>query len=207
MKKYKTDQEKFWAGKFGNTYIRRNNNPKILAGNIHCFSDILRNTRNVNTVIEFGANIGLNLLAIKSILPHAEFSAVEINKKAIQQLRKNIKVKIYHKSIFDFLPDFKYDFVLVKEFLIHTNPEMLPLAYKILHKTCKKYICVAEYYNPTPVSVDYRGNKNKLFKRDFAGEMLDEFKDLHLVSYGCTYHRDSYYEYDDLNWFLLEKLP
>lgn len=206
MKKYKTEQEKFWAGKFGNTYIRRNNNPKIVATNIRIFSDILRCTRNVNTVIEFGANIGLNLLAIKSVLPHVKISAIEINKKAVQGLHKTLKAKIYHKSIFDFVPDFQRDFVLIKEVLIHINPDLLPLVYDLLYKTSKKYICIAEYYNPTPVAVEYRGEKDKLFKRDFAGEMLDKYKKLRLVSYGFTYHRDNYNEYDDLNWFLLEKL-
>jgi spore coat polysaccharide biosynthesis protein SpsF len=57
------------------------------------------------------------------------------------------------------------------------------------------------------MTVTYRGNKNKLFKRDFAGEMLDKFKDLKLIDYGFAYYRDQNYDnqYDDINWFLLEK--
>ena len=42
---------------------------------------------------------------------------------------------------------------------------------------------LAEYYNPTPVSVLYRGHKGKLFKRDFAGEMLDKYNDLNIIDY------------------------
>jgi spore coat polysaccharide biosynthesis protein SpsF len=90
--------------------------------------------------------------------------------------------------------------------LIHINPDRLQDVYDLLYKTSRRYICLAEYYNPTPVKVDYRGHKNKLFKRDFAGEMLDRFKDLELLDYGFVYHRDNNFPQDDLNWFLLRKM-
>jgi spore coat polysaccharide biosynthesis protein SpsF len=54
------------------------------------------------------------------------------------------------------------------------------------------------------VEIDYRGHSGKLFKRDFAGEMLDRFPDLKLVSYGFCYHRDEFPQ-DDSTWFLMEK--
>ena len=62
---------------------------------------------------------------------------------------------------------------------------------------------VAEYYNPYPTKVPYRDNSDKLFKRDFAGELIDRF-DLRLVDYGFVYHRDKFPQ-DDITWFLLEK--
>ena len=64
---------------------------------------------------------------------------------------------------------------------------------------------MTEYYNPIPIEVQYRNNSNKLFKRDFAGEMLDKFQDLTLVDYGFCYHRDYNFSKDDSTWFLLEK--
>lgn len=78
-------------------------------------------------------------------------------------------------------------------------------AYEIIYKTSTKYICIVEYYNPTPIQVEYRGFKDKLFKRDFAGEMLDKYQDLSLVDYGFVYHRDNNFPQDDISWFLLEK--
>ncbi|MGE5403941.1 MAG: pseudaminic acid biosynthesis-associated methylase, partial [Candidatus Saccharibacteria bacterium] len=66
-------------------------------------------------------------------------------------------------------------------------------------------IIVAEYYNPTPVEIQYRGHANKLFKRDFAGEMMDKYTDLKLVKYGFAYHRDPNFPQDDITWMLLEK--
>ena len=89
--------------------------------------------------------------------------------------------------------------------MIHINPDELNNVYDKLYKTAEKYICIAEYYNPTPVEVNYRGYKNKLFKRDFAGEMLDKYKDLELVDYGFCYSRDTCFPMDDVTWFLLKK--
>ena len=76
--------------------------------------------------------------------------------------------------------------------------------YDKLYKHSNKYIYVAEYYNPSPVMLGYRGHKNKLFKRDFVGEFMDKFKRVKLIDYGFAYHRDKHPQ-DDLNWFLLKK--
>ena len=42
MKDYQTDQEKFWAGEFGDEYISRNNSEKLLASKIAFFSHCLK---------------------------------------------------------------------------------------------------------------------------------------------------------------------
>jgi len=44
-----------------------------------------------------------------------------------------------------------------------------------------------------------------LFKRDFAGEMLDRYPALKLLDYGFVYRRDPLFPQDDMTWFLLEK--
>jgi pseudaminic acid biosynthesis-associated methylase len=171
------------------------------------FSNILRKTSNIHSVIEFGANIGLNLKAINKLLPEAVLSAIEINAKAINLLKKWKKVKyLYEMSLFDFNPDTKRDFVLTKGVLIHINPEMLKNVYELLYNTSNRYICIAEYYNPTPVSITYRGNENKLFKRDFAGEFLDKYEDFKLIDYGFQYRKDINFPQDDITWFLLKKI-
>ena len=83
----------------------------------------------------------------------------------------------------------------------------LPAAYDKLHQASRRFILVAEYYNPTPVEVSYRGHAERLFKRDFAGELLDRHADLRLLDYGFVYHRDPLFPADDISWFLLEKQP
>ena len=114
--------------------------------------------------------------------------------------------EVHHQSILEFSPERKYDMVLISGVLIHMSPEALPTIYDLLYEASGRYVCLVEYYNPTPVEVPYRGHTGKLFKRDFAGEMLDKFSDLRLVDYGFIYHRDNNFPLDDLTWFLLEKI-
>ena len=202
---YKTEQEKFWAAKkWGNDYINRNTYKK-LKNNINFWSKIISQTNKIKTAIEFGANIGLNLLALKNILPDVEFSALEINKNACQELEKLNLCHIYNQSILDFKDNKKFDLVIVKNVLIHINPDHLDVVYRKLYDASLNYILIGEYYSPNPVELIYRGEKDKLFKRDFAGEILDKFNDLELINYGFQYHRDNNFPMDDINWFLLKK--
>ncbi|WP_293073175.1 pseudaminic acid biosynthesis-associated methylase [Moorena sp. SIO4A5] len=89
--------------------------------------------------------------------------------------------------------------------MIHINPDKLAQVYRLLYESSNRYICISEYYNPTPVELNYRGHQGKLFKRDFAGELMDQFDDLRLLDYGFVYHRDNQFPQDDTTWFLLEK--
>jgi spore coat polysaccharide biosynthesis protein SpsF len=147
----------------------------------------------------------MNLKAIKQLLPGAELSGVEINRKAYEELIEIEGVKGYHTSILDFTTDYKRDFSLIKGVLIHINPDELPTVYQRLYDSSSKYICIAEYYNPSPVELNYRGHTGKLFKRDFAGEIMKKFPDLKLVNYGFVYHKDNLFPQDDITWFLLKK--
>ena len=204
MRDYKTEQEHFWTGQFGDEYTVRNNTQELIDGNIYFFSSILSKTEGIHSIIEFGSNIGLNLIAIRKLLNDVELSGIEINEHAVKSLKNIEGVKAYHQSIFDFKPDYKRDLVFTKSVLIHINPRKLALVYDLLYETSQRYICLAEYHNPTPVEVNYRGHSDRLFKRDFAGEMLDRFPSLNLIDYGFFYSRDTRY-YDDTCWFLLER--
>ena len=79
---YKTEQEQFWSGEFGDAYITRNNDDRLLASKTHLFSDVLKQTAPLTRVLEIGANIGLNLKAVKRLIPTVQCTAVEINEKA-----------------------------------------------------------------------------------------------------------------------------
>lgn len=142
-------------------------------------------------------------------MPNVQCAAIEINHEAGNALKEFLPEKnIYEGSILEYqggLLEDQFDFVLVKGVLRHIDLEHLDEVYDKLYKTSRKYICIAEYYNPTPVEVMYRGLKSKLFKRDFAGELLDRHSDLELVDYGFSYHHDNNFPQDDLTWFLLEK--
>jgi len=204
--KFKTDQEAFWAGSFGTEYIQRNKDNALLASNINFFAKALRAARGVQTCIEFGANIGMNLKALKLLHPTHEQHAIEINADAAGELASVIPLSRLHNiSILNFNPHRTWDLVLIKGVLIHINPDMLPEVYDKLFASCGRYLLVAEYYNPAPVAIPYRGHTDRLFKRDFAVEIMDRYPQMKLVDYGFAYRRDPNFPQDDVTWFLLEK--
>lgn len=202
----RSEQEDFWAGEFGSAYIGRNNEAQIIASNVALFSTALTNCSSPSSILEFGANIGLNLRALRCLFPSAEIRGVEINPHAATILRDVIGSNcVFEGSILDFESDVKFELVLVKGVLIHVNPEQLPLVYEKIYDSSSKFIFICEYFNPSPVSVPYRGHVDRLFKRDFAGELLDRFEDVELVDYGFVYKRDASFPLDDVTWFLLRK--
>ena len=199
------DQESFWRGNFGDDYSARNVGEGIVSSNGYLFSQILSSIPELpNDVFEMGANIGLNYLALKSLIPGVRFTGLEVNPSACEKLA-SLGCRAINNSIHDFEPLESFDLVLSKGVLIHINPALLEDVYEKLFRLSRRYILLAEYYSPTPVSIDYRGHSERLFKRDFAGEMLDAFPSLRLVSNGFAYHRDKFPQ-DDLTWFLLEKV-
>ena len=201
----KTDQEAFWQGGFGDDYIERHRTPMTIPNKVNMLSRILARTRNVNSVIEFGSNVGLNLQAMRILRPDLDVSGIEINSKAHQELSKITNISAYHASILDPFSGPKHDLTMSLGVMIHISPDHLEKVYDNLYNTTNRYVLVAEYYNPSPVALPYRNHDGKLFKRDFAGEMLDRFSDLTLVDYAFQYHRDPVFPQDDLTWFLLEK--
>ena len=206
MKKKLNKQEIFWQGKFGIDYIKRNISKKLKKNTDVFFKRIFNKNPNlkISNMIELGANVGNNLESFSKNFKKIEMTAVEINKKACEILSKNnLKINVLNKNIASLNLKKKYDLVLVKGVLIHINPKQLVKVYSKIFNLSKKYILIAEYYNPTPIKIMYRGKKDKLFKRDFAGEMIKKYR-LRIIDYGFSYHLDKYPQ-DDLTWFLLKK--
>ena len=203
---FKTEQETFWAGEFGTQYIERNKGDTLLASNLNFFAKTLRGARGIKSCIEFGANIGMNLKALNLLYPGIDAHAIEINVDAAKLLSLVIPPSnIHNSSILDFSSARQWDLTLIKGVLIHINPEVLPQVYDKLMASTRRYLMVAEYYNPAPVAIPYRGHSDRLFKRDFAGEIMERHNQLQLVDYGFVYRRDPNFPQDDINWFLMEK--
>lgn len=201
----------FWRKDFGNEYIERNNSPDLIKNNEALFRKALLPMLYTTPmrVIEFGANIGLNIHALRRIAPFStcEFSAVEPNEKAADELRKIDGVNVYQTAMQDGDEPWGrgYDLAVSKGLLIHVAPADLPLAYGALYRASRRFILLAEYHNPSPVEVPYRGHAGRLFKRDFAAEMLETFPDLAIVGYHFAWKHDVYAPQDDLLCVLLER--
>jgi pseudaminic acid biosynthesis-associated methylase len=205
--KYKTNQEDFWAGQFGDKYIERNVGQHLLASNLHFFATALKVVSRINTCMEFGANVGMNLRALALLYPDLSLHALEINKEAANHLSKIIPSEnVICNSILNYQSREKFDLVILKGVLIHLNPSYISEVYETIINAANRYILIAEYYSSTPVSTRYRGHHRKLFKRDFAGEILERFQSIHLLDYGFFYKNDINAPQDDINWFLLEKI-
>lgn len=204
MSDFKTEQEEFWATEFGAQYIERNNSLNLYAANLNFFSNIVSHMSEAcDSVLELGANIGMNVGPISQLLPECKYTSVEINPEACKQLELT-GCEVIQGSILDFKSDQSFDLTFTKGVLIHINPNELGNVYKALYENSRRYILVAEYYNPNPVAIPYRGYEDRLFKRDFAGEMLETYSDLSLVDYGFAYHKGKFPQ-DDITWFLMEK--
>lgn len=205
MTDWSTEQEAFWAGAFGDAYTDRNLGPEALANRVALFAKVLDHAADAETFLELGAGAGLNVRAIRVLRPAARITAVEINDAAVEHLKRlGPDVETVHQSILTFEPRQQYDLTLTRGVLIHIAPEQLPAVYDTLYAASCRYVCVIEYYNPAPVEVPYRGQGGKLFKRDFAGDMLERFPDLELLGYGFVYRRDPWPQ-DDVTWFVMRK--
>jgi len=197
-----TEQERFWQGEFGDQYVDRNDGEVHVANVTAFFAQALRRAGRIDSVLELGTNRGLNLRALNRLFPEATLQGVELNAKA-----RDIAQALGIADIFDYPVQQPVDLAFTRGVLIYLPPELLPQAYAKLHEASRRHVLIAEYYSPSPVEISYRGHAGKLFKRDFAGEMLDLYPDLQLVDYGFVYRRDVNFPTDDINWFLLEKRP
>lgn len=194
----------FWAGQEGVDYIDRNTSPNLLASNLVLFAGILdRFQIHPSSIFEFGANIGLNLDALRLLLPQATLKCVEINPRAHRELiKKNYSAHL--GDIESFATNETFDLVFTKGVLIHIDPSNLLSVYKKMIQFSSRYILLAEYFSRTPTDLRYHGKENVLFKRDFAAEIIELDSTLEVVGSGFS-SRLSVFPQDDINWYLLEK--
>jgi len=204
-----------WKGEFGDKYADRNHDQYKVASNTALFAKILQRTNGITSVLEFGCGTGQNIEAINRISSDNLLTyGLDINASAIE-IAEQVCTEavcldfIKHEPPDDF--DLPVDLTMTKGVLIHTAPADLPTAYDRLIEHSSKYILIAEYYNPTPVEVMYRGMPAALWKRDFCKEIIERAGYQHhiwlkLIDYGFQYHGDHNFPQDDITWFLMEKV-
>ena len=201
--------EQFWQGEFGDKYTERN--VDLVKNSWGMFYDVFREGDEhfgdkyhdgIKSIIEFGAGSGQNILVLQKIFSDAEYTAIEINDKALKELKKIDDLKVINSSILNFPYAIKADLVLSKGLLIHIHPDNIYNAYEELYKASNKYILLCEYYSPNRIMIPYRGKKDKLWKFDFVKPMLD--KGCKILDYGFVSKYDEYFQ-DDITWVLFQK--
>jgi pseudaminic acid biosynthesis-associated methylase len=194
-----TKQMQTWSSDFGREYTDRNPHTaqemddlyKVDFGvlrsqlNKEFVGDLDRNGK----ILEVGANVGAQLAALKE-LGFKNLYGIELQPYAVEQSRKfNPSLNIIQGSAFD-IP-FKtgyFDLVYTSGVLIHIGPQELPTALAEIHRCSKKYIWGFEYYAEKYSEIAYRGNTGLLWKGDFQGIYLNQFKDLKSIKYrDCPY--------------------
>lgn len=207
----RTQQEKLWAGSFGQSYTKRQdiNDTDTYAFFAKALQSV--NYGDIDSVIEFGANEGHNLTALRALLGtewrrnhDVTLDGVEINKKVCETLRVNAD-HTFCDSVLDFHNERQtWDLVVTKGLLIHIAPDDLLEAYDVIYESAHRYILVAEYFAPEPTRVHYRNQEHALWKRDFGSHMLDRFPRMWCVDYGFAWSRDEHPQ-DNITWWLFEK--
>ncbi len=133
-------------------------------------------------ILEIGANLGQQLELLRQ-MGFRNVVGIEINEYAIRRAHGLFPgVQIMKASAFN-LPfkDCYFDLVFTSGVLIHIAPKDVGRAIVEIHRTAKSLIWGFEYFDPVYAVIPYRGNKNVMWRGDFAGMYLKRFKDLRLL--------------------------
>ncbi len=205
----KTLQLEKWTGTFGEEYIERNEYAdwKLSQGR-ETFQRILGGL-DIESVLEVGSNIGLNLLFINALFKGGlRLYAIEPNRKAFDRLLTQNQMKLekaWNCDAFQLpLDDSSVDLVFTSGVLIHIAPDDLGRATDEIFRVSSKYILCIEYFSHVPEEINYRGEKGLLFKRDFGSFYLDRFPGLKWIKYGFIWQRE-FSIFDNLTWWLFKK--
>lgn len=207
--KEKTPQLKLWKGEFGNDYTKRNNLTSVKEEEAEIvFKRILGNLK-LNSVLEVGSNIGINLSGIRNALgKDVDLFALEPSEEAFKEIINNSNINLkqgFNCDCFNIpLKDNSIDLVFTNGVLIHINPKDLELAMSEIVRVSKKYVLCSEYFSVNDEEIIYKGKKGYLFKEDFGKHYLKKFPNLKLVSYGFLWGEE-FSNFDNLNWWLFEK--
>jgi spore coat polysaccharide biosynthesis protein SpsF len=204
---FNSDQEKFWAETYAKDYITKNSQFDHEKG-AEAWKKMLQAipSNEIKAYLECGCNIGRNLEQLSMVLPHASPSIVEISKPAFEYVNSRYKFQeSFNGSILDAKFSRKFNLVFTMGVLIHINPDQLKDIMAKMFDHSEKYILIGEYFNRTPVSIEYQGQPDKLFKRDFGKLFLESFN-VTVVDYGFLwgYVYDSA-GFDDITWWLFKK--
>lgn len=174
----------FWEGDFGDDYTRRNRVNWL--ERVPFWTDILAKT-GAQSIFEMGANVGWNLLALRTVRKLDILDGFEINNLAIQQAG-NLGFQLFERwpSIL------RYDLCFTAGVLIHIGPNELQEKMKQLIGLSNRYILAIEYESEVEEEIDYRGHSGKLWRRPY-GKIYQDMG-LKLVESGealgfdrCTY--------------------
>ena len=200
-------QEDFWRNKITKSYAQDNSVFDRQLGFV-AWERILStiNKSNISSYLDCGSNIGRNIASLKEVLPSASASIIELAKEPHDKCIRDFQInKSFLGSIKDSNFDMKFDLVFKSGVLIHTNPDDLLETMSRMYEMSSRYVLIAEYFSRTPVMISYRGEDDRLFKRDFGKLFVENFE-CKVLDYGFLWgHEFDAAGFDDITYWLFEK--
>lgn len=186
-----TRQEKTWRRNFGRNYTLRNPHSleemeslyqqRLGISRTKMNQEFLNDLKKSMRILEIGCNIG-NQLACLRRMGFANLYGIEINDYAINCLkRENFGIKTIQTSALDIpFQDESFDLVFTSCSLIHIAPSDIRRAMFEIYRCTRQYIWGYEYFAKDYTEIIYRGQKNLLWKTNFAQLYCNLF-DLKLI--------------------------
>ncbi|TMI64955.1 MAG: methyltransferase domain-containing protein [Bacteroidetes bacterium] len=200
------EQQQFWKEKYASSYIEKNSEFDFAMGT-QGWKEMLKKAGPINSFLECGSNIGRNIGFLSEVYPSAKKSLIEISPTAYEIVtnRYSPDSSFNGPIVESNFSNNSFDLVYTIGVLIHIHPEDLLANMKKMFEYSQKYILIGEYFNRTPVMIEYQGEANKLFKRDFGKLFIENFP-VKLVDYGFLWgHLYDNAGFDDITYWLFEK--
>jgi pseudaminic acid biosynthesis-associated methylase len=202
------EQLDFWKKDYTEEYIKRNSNFDFELG----MSGWKQITKKIETppqnILECGCNIGRNINFLSSLYPDAAKSVIEVAKEPFDIVTSKYSFAHAFNGPITEAPfaNGQFDFVFTNTVLIHIHPDDLLKNMQKMYDMSNKYIMISEYFNRTPVMIEYRDQLNKLFKSDFGKTFITNFN-VELVDYGFLWgHVYDTAGFDDTTFWLFKKV-
>lgn len=201
----RNEQEIFWSEQYAEDYIKKNAEFDANLG-VQAWEKMLASTSGITSLLECGCNIGRNIDSLDRLLPSASKSIIEISKPAFDFVSsRHALAQKFNGSILESSLEGSFDLVYTMGVLIHINPDELLANLEKAYNYSNKYLLFGEYFNRTPIMLDYQGQKNRLFKRDFGKLVIENFS-VKLLDYGFLWgHIYDAAGFDDITWWMFEK--
>jgi pseudaminic acid biosynthesis-associated methylase len=192
-----------WASEFGDAYNARNAvTDEKVRKRVWFWSEMLKHAHGINSVLEVGANTGINIHALRELLHSTtRFEATEPNAQARVELAK-LNLCAMHDDIQSMKTFWKFDLVFTCGVLIHVPPDDLHSLCQKMYDNSQSQILCAEYFSDQPTEIEYRGKMGMLWKRDFGKYWIDNFN-VDVIDYGFSWREAG--GMDNITWWLMEK--
>lgn len=195
------DLEQLWAGAFGTAWTERNNEPSPARARF--WTDIVRELE-PRSVLEVGCGHGMNLRQIAAHVDARHLWGTDINVTALDAAARAVPGGGFGWAPARELPfrDQQFDLVFTVGVLIHQPDATLPLVVSELVRTSRRWILCGEYHADDAHTIDYRGERGALFKRDYTAFISERFPTLRHVR---TFEANEEYGFDRTTIAIFER--